>query len=267
MEDCTACCSSLPHIACACAACRLSFNNPQDVEGSEQLADTAAETHKLKRCSPGQTPHIPGCQQQCTEGAGAVQHGSLRDRKASTMACTGSIAQIKAEFCKHCGKGDYELQGARQMFICECCQFGAVRAACAVRMNESGYTARQPVSAICNVAASCQQQTTPSAGLGRTGFTHVPFARKFVVAQSHLECEERALGAKLTNVEAYSWFCSTVRHVTSCYVRVCPARRLLTVCHTHLLHRHVKRCGSVTTRALLLCARRALRARRAHDAC
>ena len=43
------------------------------------------------------------------------------------MACTADLSTIRAEVCKHCRETDFMLEGPRQLFICECCQLGAVR--------------------------------------------------------------------------------------------------------------------------------------------
>ena len=43
------------------------------------------------------------------------------------MANTRDLSKIKAEVCKHCQEADFMLEGPRQLFICECCQLGAVR--------------------------------------------------------------------------------------------------------------------------------------------
>jgi hypothetical protein len=125
------------------------------------------------------------------------------------MACTqsvGDLALLRAEVCKHCRKDDYAPQGPRQMFLCDCCQIGAVRADLAARKRD--WPAK-----LCQRTAALRKQ-------------------------SHLECEERALGASLSNVEAYSWFCCPVcPDVLVQYVilehTLLPSRRLLTVVCTH----------------------------------
>lgn len=43
------------------------------------------------------------------------------------MASTTDLSEIKAEVCQHCHEADFTLEGPRQLFICECCQLGAVR--------------------------------------------------------------------------------------------------------------------------------------------
>ena len=38
----------------------------------------------------------------------------------------GGLASIKGEHCKHCGADDFSKKGPRQLFVCDCCQLGAV---------------------------------------------------------------------------------------------------------------------------------------------